>query len=114
MAFVEHLRQTHLATLSFSLEPRPAMAWRKVQHKLSSETTVTQSLGGTKPNLVSLIKIWFLRWRILAELPRYWETLAATSYSSAVPIPKRIQPSPVSSLPLSNLEVSSVQPRSPA
>ena len=34
------------------------------------------------------IYLQFLWWRSLADPPRYWETLAATSYPSAVPIPK--------------------------
>lgn len=47
------------------------------------QTMVTQSLGTTtKPNLISHIKIWFL------DPAWYWETLAATSYSYALPIPK--------------------------
>ena len=41
-----------------------------------------------KPNLVSLIKIWFLWWRILVVPPWYQETLTAISYSYAVAVPK--------------------------
>ena len=43
MAFVVHFLQTH----TFPLEPRQAYKRRKTQHKLSSETMVTQSLGAT-------------------------------------------------------------------
>jgi hypothetical protein len=42
-----------------------------------------------KPNLVSLIKIWFLQWQILVDLPWFWETLAAMSYPYVVLVPKR-------------------------
>jgi hypothetical protein len=44
-AFVVHTRQTH--ALIFSLEPSRFSARRKIPHKLSSETMVTQSLGTT-------------------------------------------------------------------
>jgi hypothetical protein len=52
--FEMHLTQAHalLLYLSFSLEPRQASVCRKTQHKLSSEMTVTQSLGAANKILV--------------------------------------------------------------
>jgi hypothetical protein len=35
------------AVIPFSIEPKGATVWRKLQNKLSSETMVTQSLGAT-------------------------------------------------------------------
>jgi hypothetical protein len=40
------------AALPFSLEPGQASTWRKTQHKLSSETMVTHSLGTTAKILI--------------------------------------------------------------
>jgi hypothetical protein len=54
-ALVVHLRQTHalLQYLSLlNLDESQAPAWRKMQHKLSSETTITQSLGGATKILI--------------------------------------------------------------
>jgi hypothetical protein len=42
-----HQVNSCFTTLSFSPEPRRATRWRKTQHKLSSETMVTKSLGTT-------------------------------------------------------------------
>ena len=42
----------NLCTVLFSLEPRWATMWRKTPHKLSSETTVTQSLDAITKILI--------------------------------------------------------------
>jgi hypothetical protein len=42
----------HYAIVPFSLEPGQAPTWRKTQHKLSSETMGTQSLGAASKILI--------------------------------------------------------------
>ena len=47
-AWLVHIWQSQtLLPVPFSLEHRQAAVWRKMQHKLSSETMVTQLLGAT-------------------------------------------------------------------
>ena len=47
-----HQANPHFTAIPFSLGPRWAAAWRKMQHKLSSETMVIQSLGATTKILI--------------------------------------------------------------
>ena len=46
-----HLANPCFAPIPISLEPSQTSAWRKMPHKLSSETIVTQSLGTTTKTL---------------------------------------------------------------
>ena len=54
-AFVVHIWQTHTfsAAVPLSLEPSWMAVWRKMSHRLSSETMVTQSLGTRTKTLSS-------------------------------------------------------------
>ena len=46
------LTNPHFAAVPFSLDPRRVAMWRKTQHKLSSEMTITQSLGAATKILI--------------------------------------------------------------
>jgi hypothetical protein len=97
----------HFAAILFSFEPRQATVWRKTQHKISSEMTVTQSLHSNEnPNLVSLIKSKFSgdkSWWICHWNP---ETLIATSCLHVITVQK--------DLTLSCVLFFSVQPGNPS
>jgi hypothetical protein len=47
-----HQANPQFATVPFSLETKWAAMWRQTQHKLSSETMVTQTLGAATKILI--------------------------------------------------------------